>query len=58
MVKNLPAVHETQEIRVRSLGRKILWRRAWHSTSVFLPGESHGQRGMAGYRHRFTKRWT
>ena len=23
--------------------RKILWRRAWQSTPVFLPGEPHGQ---------------
>ena len=25
------------------------WRRAWQPTSVSLPGESHGQRGLAGY---------
>ena len=28
---------------------KIPWRRQWQSTSVFLPGESHGQRSLAGY---------
>ena len=28
---------------------KILWRRAWQPTSVFLPGESHGQRSLTGY---------
>ena len=28
--------------------RKIPWRRAWHPTPVFLPGESHGQRGLVG----------
>ena len=28
---------------------KIPWRRAWQPTPVFLPGESHGQRGLAGY---------
>ena len=28
---------------------KIPWRRAWQSTSVFLPGESHGQRNLASY---------
>ena len=28
---------------------KILWRRAWQPTQVFLPGESHGQRSLAGY---------
>ena len=25
------------------------WRRAWQLTPVFLPGESHGQRILAGY---------
>ena len=25
------------------------WRREWQSTPVFLPGESHGQRSLAGY---------
>ena len=29
--------------------RKILWRRQWQPTPVFLPGESHGQRILAGY---------
>ena len=29
--------------------RKILWRRAWQPTPVFLPGECHGQRSLAGY---------
>ena len=29
--------------------RKIPWRRAWQPTAVFMPGESHGQRGLAGY---------
>ena len=28
---------------------KIPWRKAWQPTSVFLPGESHGQRTLAGY---------
>ena len=28
--------------------RKISWRRAWQATPVFLPGESHGQRSLAG----------
>ena len=25
------------------------WRRKWISTPLFLPGESHGQRSLAGY---------
>ena len=29
---------------------KIPWRRARQPTLVFLPGESHGQRTLAGYR--------
>ena len=27
----------------------IPWRRAWQPSPVFLPGESHGQRSLAGY---------
>ena len=25
------------------------WRKAWQPTPVFLPGESHGERSLAGY---------
>ena len=46
MVKNLPAMWETW---VQSLGRKILWRRKWQPTPVFLPGKSHGWRSLAAY---------
>ena len=35
--------------RFDSWVRKIPWRREWQPTPVFLPGESHGQRGLAGY---------
>ena len=28
---------------------KIPWRRPWRPPPVFLPGESRGQRGLAGY---------
>ena len=34
---------------------KISWRRAQQPTPVFLPGESHGQRSLAGYSPRLTK---
>ena len=27
---------------------KIIWRRVWQPTPVFLPGESHGQRTLMG----------
>ena len=29
--------------------KKIPWRRKWLPTLVFLPGELHGQRSLAGY---------
>ena len=29
--------------------RKLPWSRAWQPTPVFLPGEPHGQRSLAGY---------
>ena len=29
--------------------RKNPWKRAWQPTPVFLPGESHGWRSLAGY---------
>ena len=28
---------------------KIPWRRAWQPTSVFLSGESHGEKSLVGY---------
>ena len=34
---------------IPGLGR-CPWRRAWQSTPVFLPGEPHGQRSLAGYK--------
>ena len=46
MVKNPPA---TQEARFDPWVGKILWRREWLLTPVFLPGEFHGQRSLAGY---------
>ena len=38
---------------------KMPWKRKWQPTPVFLPGESHGQRSLAGYRvHRVAKSQT
>ena len=48
-VKKLPAMQETQEIRVQFLNQEDPRRRKWQPTPVFLPGESHGQRSLAGY---------
>ena len=28
---------------------KILWRKAWQPTPLFLPGESHGQKSLVGF---------
>ena len=28
---------------------KILWRREWQPTPIFMPGESHGQRSLGVY---------
>ena len=46
-IKNLPAMQERP--RFNPWVRKVLWRRKWQSTPVFLPGESHGQRSLVGY---------
>ena len=48
VVKNLPAMQETW------VG-KIPWRRKWQPTPVFLPGESHRQRSLAGCSPRSPK---
>ena len=45
MVKNLPK----QEMQIPSLGWEDPWMRLWQPILVFLPGESHGQRSLAGY---------
>ena len=37
--------------------RNIPWRREWQPTSVFLLGESHGQRSLAGYSPWRQKEW-
>ena len=49
VLKDLPA----NERDIRDMGwipvRKTPWRGKWQPTSAFLPGESHGQRSLAGY---------
>ena len=50
MVKNLLAdVGDIKDVRFDPWAGKIPWRRKWQPTPVFLPGESHGQRSLAGY---------
>ena len=41
-------MQEAQETWVWPLSQKAPLRRAWQPTAVFLPGESHGQRSLAG----------
>jgi len=49
VVKNLPAnAGDTGDGGLIPWVRKISWRRRWQATPVFLPGESHGQRRLAG----------
>ena len=36
--------------------RETLWRRAWQPPPVFLPGESHGQRSLEGYKSMESQR--
>ena len=49
MVDNLPAMQGMWEMAglIPGVG-KIPWRRKWQPFPVFLPGESHGQRNLAG----------
>ena len=48
VVKNLPANAGDMRHVFSPWIRKILWRRAWQPTPVFVPGECHGQRSLAG----------
>ena len=52
----VPVAKKLSACRRRKRGRfdlwmgKLPWRRKWHAPPVFLPGESHGQRSLAGCR--------
>ena len=50
VVKKPPAKCRHKRCRFNPWVRKIPWREAWQTTPVFLPGESHGQRSLVGYR--------
>ena len=58
VVKNLPAVQETQETRVQSLGQEDPWRRKWQLIPVFLPAESHGEHAWWTTVHKVAKSLT
>ena len=46
MVKNL---HANAGNVGSIMGGNIPWRRKWQPTLVFLPGKSHGPRGLESY---------
>ena len=49
VVKNVPVMQEHRRCGFDPWVGKILWRRAWKPTPVFLPGESHEQKSLEGY---------
>ena len=50
VVKNPPSLAcQCKSHRFNPWVGKIPWERKWQSTSVFLPGRSHGQRSLVGY---------
>ena len=49
MLKNQPASAGDMRCMFYPWVRKIPWKSAWQPTSVFLSGESHGQRSLMGY---------
>ena len=55
--KELPAMQESQETQVQSLGQEdpLEWGIAAQPTPVFLLGESHEQRNLVSYIQRVTK---
>ena len=56
VVKNLPAdAGDARDLGFNPWVRRIPWRRKWHPTPVFLPGESHGQRNLGGSVHGVAK---
>ena len=53
-LKQIMRLQESVRVQCRRPGfdlwvGKIPWRRKWKSIPVSLPGESHGQRSLAGY---------
>ena len=50
VVKNSPAnAGDVKRCGFNPWVEKILCRKAWQPTPVFLPGESHGQRSLVDY---------
>ena len=50
MVKNPPAnAGDVRDMGLIPGSGRFPWRRKWLPTSVFLPGEFHGQRNLVSY---------
>ena len=50
VVKNLPPyAGDVRDAGLVLRSGRFPWRRAWQPIPVFLPGESHGHRSLAGY---------
>ena len=54
VVKNLPAKQETKRRRFDPWVGKILWRRAWQPTAVFLSGVSQDRGAQHAVVHGVT----
>ena len=52
---NLPVVPDISLLPTFAFQYPMMWRRKWQSTTVFLPGESHGRRSLVGYSPRGCK---
>ena len=55
MIRNPPAI---QEMQVQSQGWEDPLEKGMAIHSLFLPGESHGQRSLWAIVHRVAKSWT
>ena len=50
MVKNPSAnAGDIRDVGSIPVSGRFPWRSAWQPTLIFLPGESHGQKSLAGY---------
>ena len=54
MIKNLPT---TQETWIRPLGQEDPLEKGMQPNPVFMPGESDGQRSLAGYSPWGRREW-
>ena len=53
-----PVLHNVLEFALPLCVCMCVYIRKWQPTPVFLPGESHGQRSLAGYSPEDLKSWT